>query len=646
MSGEDNPQQTEEDEVSTPQHDELREMDEQFRIQTQAQDEEEQEEQMQEQEQEQEQQEQQQLTQLPSQWQQHRPITPQQAVEKQTQNPHLIQLFVTQMSGARLACLKVHPAHEVGDVAKAISRSAGVSEKSTLLLAFDNKVIPDFCKVSEANLRNGSVVTAIRFPELFVAVAHEDGSLALWSAETGLCERLVQGNRGALMCVTFSPDGALLISGCMDGSLTSWSVLTGQREAVYVGHHGAVACVDCAPDGETLVSGSADKSVRIWGLYSGECLGYVPGHSGAVGCLSFALRGGLMATGSVDQTVKVWKFERRRCIQTLEGHQKAITCLCFDPDGTLLASGSTDTHCRIWSLEDDARCWRKLKGHKAPIVSVAFLPPQAALIAVGISDGAVLIWDVQEATCVRGLGSRTGPDLGSLACSPAGTYLALGLDDGVVQLYSPTTGKKSFKFMPHSRERPKENSHKVLENSTKVHAIAFSAGLGPTGAERMTELKKCQELQRQKKLKQQKADHLEKEKQLAIERSQPKQYHANLEDYMAIESKTRKPTKRLVNERLQDRLEAPMLALTYSSKSSSEPQLRLPAIANTAASSSTSSLKQGQRRPPPPLALTNGGVPDSSKVRAPDGRMVPARRPAPPAPSEILQQIQSASFVT
>ncbi|CAE8588834.1 unnamed protein product [Polarella glacialis] len=389
-------------------------------------------------------------------------------LQKSRSAKDLIRIFVQQMNGDRLVAMKVGPDHTVKDIVKAIGHAAGV--QAPLLLAFQSRVLDERGRVKEVGLRDGSSLTAIRYPELFVAVAHEDGSVALWSAETGQRERLVQGNRGAVLAVAFSPNGTMIVSGCMDGTLSLWNVATGVREALFQGHRGPVMTVACCPDGVTVASGSLDRSVKLWEMHTGANICSLPGHGGPIGAVVFSPDGGYLASAAADNTAKLWHVSRRHCLATFEGHRMALTSVAFSQYGTVLATGSADASVRIWATEstqeNKGKCWRRLKGHKGAVRSVSFLPPQGELLAVGVADGSAMLWDVRNAICVRAIGSHSGPELRSLAVSPAGSLIAMGSEDGSVQLWKTESAQQCLRLPGHA---------------SAVHQVAFSAGLGPTG---------------------------------------------------------------------------------------------------------------------------------------------------------------------
>ena len=72
------------------------------------------------------------------------------------------------------------------------------------------------------------------------------------------------GHTRRVTSVAFSPDGKRLVSASEDGTLRVWSCETGQEVLSLHGHNGAVNSVVFTPDGRKLISGGDDGTVRIW----------------------------------------------------------------------------------------------------------------------------------------------------------------------------------------------------------------------------------------------------------------------------------------------------------------------------------------------------------------------------------------------
>lgn len=393
-------------------------------------------------------------------------------------------LLVVQMSGAPLARLKLGPATTIAELTKALGHLADAGS-SSLLIAYRNEILPMDQTVIGVGLYDGAVVTAIRCPELFIAAAYEDGNTKIWSAETGMCERMLEGKRGAVLSVAFSPNGLLLATGCMDGTVNIWSLLSGHLEHAFQGHHGPVSSIACSPDGAWLATGSCDRTGTIWSMQTGERLGVLPSHTGTVWSITFSPDGSLLATGSEAGSAKLWgeifmealRWQPLPALRsgapprqrelTLRGHRGAVLAVAFAPGGDLLATCSMDRTAKLWDATR-GDCLQVLEGHCGCVCSLAFSPDGHQLVT-GSIDGTARLWSLEGGGCQQVMeGHGLSLKVRSVSFSPGGSLLATASDDGHVRLWSVATGQCCGDLKGHLLPTGRRNA--------AVNAITFTTG--------------------------------------------------------------------------------------------------------------------------------------------------------------------------
>jgi RNA polymerase sigma factor (sigma-70 family) len=109
--------------------------------------------------------------------------------------------------------------------------------------------------------------------------------------------------------VAFSPDGKLVLAGCMDNTLRVFELSTG-KERRFEGHTKQLLGAVFTPDGKRILSGSYDQTVRLWDVATGKEVCRFLGHTDWVWGVAVSPDGRLGLSGSLDKTVRVWELPK------------------------------------------------------------------------------------------------------------------------------------------------------------------------------------------------------------------------------------------------------------------------------------------------------------------------------------------------
>ncbi len=288
-------------------------------------------------------------------------------------------------------------------------------------------------------------VTAMSFsPDGATLVSGARDGILLWDVESRGLIATLHGD--AVGSASYSPDGAILASGARDGRITLWDVGTRQQIVALEGHTDRVGSVSFSPDGAILASGSRDGRIILWNVESREQINPLSGHSDEVASVSFSPDGATLASGSADRTVMLWDVATRERIATLEGHASGVTSVSFAPDGATLASGSLDPWDRtiiLWDVQSREQI-TTLEEHAFGVGAVSFDSPGGGTLASGYRDGTVILWDLLTAERSSAFGLTDA--VLSVSFSPGASRLAAGGRDGSVLLWdtSEWTRRRPF----------------------------------------------------------------------------------------------------------------------------------------------------------------------------------------------------------
>lgn len=333
---------------------------------------------------------------------------------------------------------------------------------------------------------HGSGVYAVAFsPDgAWLASAGQDCCVRLWDVKSGHLLAVMQQHTHTVCALAFHPSGDMLASGSIDQSILLWKLTPLRHAAVQEdrpqaeilsgeilqagrlqGHSHQVLCLAYSPNGALLASGSADSTIQLWTTTEYRNVATLRGHSHWVRSLVFSPDSSRLYSGSADCTIRIWDIERRSPLHLLHGHEHVIRAIALHPNGALLASGGLDDTIRLWDLQRQQNdpAIRTIRGHVTAIRTIAFHPAGNTL-AAGDGKGSVRLWSLDPkgmpTSPPRTLPGR-GVQVNAVAISADGRWLASADDDWLVRLWNLTTLQSPIILQGH-----REAVHSVRFAST------------------------------------------------------------------------------------------------------------------------------------------------------------------------------------
>jgi WD40 repeat protein/serine/threonine protein kinase len=206
--------------------------------------------------------------------------------------------------------------------------------------------------------RPNKLANAVLSPDgKFIAAAetstNNSENVLLWKTPKG--PPVVLGEHpGGTLCLAFSPDSRLLLSGGYDAQARIWDAEAARLVSTFTNHgpQGWIYNGTFSPDARRAATASYDRSVRIWDPHTAVELARLI-HDDAVYGAEFNSDGTRLVTAGLDFTARIWDPATEASLQVLRHNSKVIRA-AFSPQDELLLTSCYDDTVRVWSLRKPA----------------------------------------------------------------------------------------------------------------------------------------------------------------------------------------------------------------------------------------------------------------------------------------------------
>lgn len=287
----------------------------------------------------------------------------------------------------------------------------------------------------------------------------------------------LEGHKGSVYKVLYSPSGDTLCSTSFDKTILLWSHKLSddddddeyyrdddkvQPTADYrnynclEGHKNAV--LDAVYlDNDMLVSCSADKTVMLWDTSTGTRLRKYAEHSAIVNSVSSVGQSdNEFLSVSDDTTIRLWDKRQKRCSGTF-ATDFPVLAVAGTNEHHFFASG-IDPKLYAWDMRKVSRPIYSMAGHNDTVTCLCMHPQQTHLLSNSM-DASLKSWDVRPFVTNPSkrhdqtfLGHKHGPDRGLLKCgwNADGTLVSGGSSDRRLHIWDVSSGEELYDLPGHT----------------------------------------------------------------------------------------------------------------------------------------------------------------------------------------------------
>lgn len=248
--------------------------------------------------------------------------------------------------------------------------------------------------------------------------------------------RSLEGHKGGIHTLQFSPDGTHLLSAGEDGKVYNWDLLSGKEGRRLSKNRRGMFETAFTPDGLNIITTGKKGAVEVINV-DGKRTTILKGPEVDQNAVAISPDGVYIASAGIDHTITVWMRLGEEPVHVLKDCTSPITDMAFNGTSQIMAVSCLDGTLRIYDIA--AGYLTRTMDLRVPVSAISFNPKDDQIAAAAGEE--IKIIDLDNLDAIKTIRGHKGQVI-SLAYSPNGLFLASGSTDKTARLWSVTTGRE------------------------------------------------------------------------------------------------------------------------------------------------------------------------------------------------------------
>jgi WD40 repeat protein len=203
---------------------------------------------------------------------------------------------------------------------------------------------------------------------------------------------ILQGHKGWVEALIFTPDNKGLFSASTDKSVIYWDLITGAKTEFLSMENTKVKCMVVAPAGHFMYGGTDDGQLIRWNLDTKEATVIFKSDNNSIYAVSINSNGSRIAFVDKNGALRLVDTRTNGILKVVPAHSARSLDVKFSPDDRQIATSSMDKTVKIWDANNLANKPVVITKHDAWVLSIAFSPDGKYLVSSSENGDYIYYW--------------------------------------------------------------------------------------------------------------------------------------------------------------------------------------------------------------------------------------------------------------